>query len=528
MQAKKSGERLSAERNDLMKNTGPPDFMHTWAEPDLYILADRDLVDHSENSIRRFCPIEKHPVPVLVPDMPWEGVQADGMVESLQDPFYSTVLHDPSEHVFRCWYRPLNRYLSGCFQPPYANQESKVCYAISKDGTHWEKPNVGQVLFQGAYDNNMLRLADESFTGPSITAETLSTVFPYSRRNSDVRFAATAHERSDDPVYAKGITVCFSSDGVRWRMHYPPVLPLHGDCHTISWDPGNQCFLLTTRCHQHKTLCHRWGRPWKRHIALSKSRDLFHWTPPVTVLEADDEDPEDTQLYMMHIVPYGHAYLGQLLMLYTHEMILEDQLALSRDLVNWQRVGERQPFLERGPEGSWDSEHVTISNNPPYPEKGRLRFWYGGKCTPHYQAGYGALGTGTLRQDGFVCWEAGEKEGVVTTIPFLAPETQLALNVNATGGEVRVEVVDENGAPIAGCSRGDCSPIHGDHIRVPVQFKAGAPDHSPRENLFRFEGRVRFRFYLKNAKLYALKASGATPLWPEVRTSRQSKQGDAS
>ena len=245
---------------------------------------------------------------------------------------------------------------------------------------------------------------------------------------------------------------------------------------------------------------------------------MIHWTPLETILEADDKDPEDTELYKMYIVPYGHAYLGQLLMFYTHEMVLENQLALSRDLVNWQRVGDRRPILARGSEGSWDSKHVTLSDNPPHPEGKRMRFWYGGASAPHYQAGYGALGTGTLRRDGFVCYEAGKKEGVLTTIPFrVNGATQLSLNVDAADGEVRAEVVDKAGDPIEGCTREDCVPIRGDHVRTVVSFKAEAGRLADRGNRLRFADEVRFRFYLRNAKLYAFKAPNLSLRWPESR-----------
>jgi len=488
---------------------------HTWWEPDLYLMADRDLVAETENLVRRLRPVEKSPEPVIVPDQPWEGGGTGGKVESLQDPFYSTILFDPVERVFRCWYRPFNRFLGGFFRPPFTNQDSRLCYAESRDGFHWQKPHVRQVLFQGSLENNMLRLADSAYRGPATQADSLGTVIPWSAPGTAYRYAATIHTKFEDPVYPKGITVCFSPDGIGWRMHFPPVLPLDGDCHTLSWDPRENCYLLTTRSNQHTNLCRRWGRKWKRHIALAKSRDLFNWTPAATILEADEQDPDDVEIYMMHIVPYGHAYLGQLLMFYAHEMVLENQLALSRDLVRWQRVGERKPFLERGPEGSWDSKHVSLNKNQPHPEGDRLRFWYGGTSAPHYQAGYGALGTGTLRRDGFVGYEAGEEGGTLTTIPMLAPKVMAALNVDATDGEARVEVLDREGKPVEGCTREDCVPIHGDHVRALVQFRAGPGEYFRRGSLCRFQGPVRFRCHLKKATLYAFKATGVTPVWPE-------------
>jgi len=219
----------------------------------------------------------------------------------------------------------------------------------------------------------------------------------------------------------------------------------------------------------------------------------------------------------MYIIPYGHAYLGQLLMFYGHNLELDTQLALSRDLLHWQRVGERKPFLARGDEGAWDSKHVAITNNLPVPEGELMRFWYAGKNAPHYQAGYGALGTGTLRRDGFVCCEAGDKEGVVTTIPFRPPRrgaaTWLMLNVDAASGEVLAEITDLDGNPLDGVTKADCIPITGDHTRAVVGFKAEPKDYFHRGNFLRFDRDIRFRLYLRKAKLYALKIASYQPIW---------------
>lgn len=489
---------------------------HTWAEPDLYILADEDLIESSKNTVRRLCPIQKQGDPVIVPDKPWEGDIGDGPVNSLQDPFYSIVLFDPSERIFRCWYNTYHRFANRANVPPLANQGSSCCYATSPDGIAWEKPSVGRVLYEGSYTNNIVRFMDRAASvDPSVLAEQAWSIFPYHAPDSEDRFAASLFTHFDDPIYPRGITVCFSPNGLDWRMHFPPVLPLDGDCHSMGWDPNGKCFIATTRSHQHRNLCRRWGRRWKRHIALARSRDLFHWTPMSTVLEADDRDPEDAELYMMYIIPYGHAYLGQLLVFSTHEMVLEHQLALSRDLQHWQRVGDRKAFLPRGPEGSWDSKHVALTNNPPHPEGNSMRFWYGGKSAPHYQAGYAALGTGTLRRDGFVCYEAGDTEGVLTSLPVrVKGATWLGLNVDAANGEVLVEVVDRKGTPIEGCTRSDCVPIRGDHTRVIVNFKAGPGRYFDRGNWLRFPEEVRFRFYLRNARFYAFKARNLIPAWP--------------
>jgi len=514
-----------------------PSQAHTWAEPDLYILADEELIAECKNAVRRLCPIEKDADPVIKPDKPWEGLAPDGTVTSLQDPFYGTVLYDPAERIFRAWYNVYDRLANRIYSPPVVDQGYSCRYAVSEDGVNWEKPEIGEVLHNGSLRNNILRFKDVETQGTSNLGEQIWNVLPYSASERDYasgqtasrrivegppesedRFVASLQSSYPDPLYTHGITMCYSPDGIHWRMHFPPVLTYEGDCHGFCWDPVSRCFLLTTRSHEYGNLCGRWGHPWKRHIALFKSRDLLHWTAATTILEVDENDPEDAQLYLMYIIPYGHAYLGQLLMFYGQEMTLDVQLALSRDLTNWKRMPERTPILARGNEGSWDCRHVALTHNPPHPIGDEMRFWYGGKNAPHYQAGYGALGTGTLRRDGFACYEAGEKEGVVTTIPFRPPKpnqaTHLILNVDASKGEVLAEVTDVDGNPLDGATKADCIPIRGDHIRTVVNFKAGPGQYFSRGNFMRFAQDVRFRFYLRKAKLYAVKVANYEPQWP--------------
>ena len=511
-----------------------PSLAHTWAEPDLYILADDDLIAECRNAMRRQFSIEKEPEPVIRPDKPWEGLQPDGSVNSLQDPFYGTVLYDPSEGIFRAWYNVYDRFANRMYSPPVVSQGYSCRYAVSEDGVNWEKPEIGEVSYDGSLRNNILRFKGIQTEGTSCLGEQIWNVVPYGPEcasaqtdpgctlgevpHGEDRFVASLQSSYPDPLYTHGITMCYSPDGIHWRMHFPPVLTYEGDCHGFCWDPVSRSFLLTTRSHEYMNLCRRWGRQWKRHIALFRSRDLVHWTAATTILEVDEKDPEDAQLYLMYIIPYGHVYLGQLLMFYTHEMTLDVQLALSRDLLTWKRMPERTPMLERGEEGAWDCRHVALTHNPPHPMGGRMRFWYAGKNAPHYQAGYGALGTGTLRRDGFVCYEAGEEEGVVTTIPFRPPKpnqaTHLILNVDASNGEVLAEVTDVQGSPIEGCTKADCAPVRGDHIRTVVNFRAGPGQYFSRGNFMRFAEDVRFRFYLRNARLYAVKVANYEPQWP--------------
>lgn len=486
-----------------------------YAEPDLFLCVDDALVESQEGVERVFCPLEKHAGPVLELLKPWEGGDGARTRPVAQDPVVASVLWDRQKGEYAAWYNTCNRELALVADPaagpgtrPVRAEGSTICFATSKDGITWEKPNLGQVYYRGGWDNNMVNVT----VGP-VRTDHLSTVMPDFSGQWPGGLVGSIYSSFDDPIYKMGITQMHSEDGLDWTAHFPPTLPLDGDAHCLMWDPIRQCFLCTSRSAQRTRIVTRWrpkglDLPNKRHVALAMSRDLVHWTPMLDILDADEQDPKETQLYMMYIVPYGHAYLGFVELFYmAGDMLrgpLDMHLALSTDLVNWRRVGGRQAFIPRGPAGSWDAGHTLITTNPPFAEGDRLRFWYGGKDTEHWQRGTGAMSTGTIRRDGFGCWAGGPEGGTITTKPFdVRWATWPMLNVDARNGEARMEILTEDGQPLPGCAAADCVPITGDHLRATVEFK------SRFETFVRHTGKVRFRFHLKNAKLYAFKAQNA-------------------
>ncbi|MCM8770035.1 MAG: hypothetical protein NC911_10305, partial [Candidatus Omnitrophica bacterium] len=278
-----------------------------WAENDLFLMADQKLVEKAEKATFSVCQMEKHPEPVLIPEQTWEGGNGKHSKPVHQDPVDGSVLFDPEQEKFHCWYRIHSRLATA----------GNVGYAISRDGLNWEKPVVGLVQFEQSLKNNLVPISV-----PPIKSQHLSGVLPNYLDSLPAKLIGTVYSSFDDPIYSSGITFIYSQDGLHWQAHFPPVLPLDGDAHCLMWDPNNRCYLCTTRSYQHYHLVRRFQLKGmsqlrnKRHIALARSRDLVHWTPMVTVLEADQEDPENAELYLMYIIPYGNAYTGLVQLFY--------------------------------------------------------------------------------------------------------------------------------------------------------------------------------------------------------------------
>ena len=106
-----------------------------------------------------------------------------------------------------------------------------------------------------------------------------------------------------------------------------------------------------------------------------------------------------------------------------------------------------------------------------------------------------------LRRDGFVSIHAPYEGGEFTTPLLRFRGNQLVLNIeNASTGETRVEIQDENGKPIPGFTLEDCDLIHtANEINRSVLWKGIS-------SLEKIEGKpVRLRFVLRDTDLYAFR-----------------------
>jgi hypothetical protein len=84
----------------------------------------------------------------------------------------------------------------------------KICYAKSKDGVHWEKPELGLVEFNGSKKNNIVDL-----TVPNLWS-TCALLYDPADRDSSQRFKMAYEARYSGQLR---FCVAFSPDGFRWK-----------------------------------------------------------------------------------------------------------------------------------------------------------------------------------------------------------------------------------------------------------------------------------------------------------------------
>jgi hypothetical protein len=230
-----------------------------------------------------------------------------------------------------------------------------------------------------------------------------------------------------------------------------------------------------------------------------------------------------TELYNLDCVAYESVLLG-LFTIFRGERTDREKpndvcVGFSRDGFHFDR-GNRRPFLEVDEHvGSWNWGNVQSAGGCCLVVGDRLYFYVSGRKGVPGTSDPGVCSTGlaTLRRDGFASMDhtgnaapvqrvdQANAPGTLTTRPLRFTGKYLFVNVelDATAAELRVELLDRNGAPIAPFSSASCHPVRTGSTRTRVTWEQ-------RADLAAVSGEVvRFRFHLTHGRLYAFWVSAS-------------------
>ena len=437
---------------------------------------------------------------------------------------HGTVLFDEAAGLFKAWYLT----------------ETGIGYAFSADGLAWHKPVPD--LFQGvnAAPNTVYRGVHPDRFGRSDWKVDGCAVVMAPAHDPGCRYrmltfevAMDPEQRAKDPYGSYGYFAAFSPDGVHWSAEAEPVIsrredPEMSDAHTCGYDRLRGRFIAFTK--KHKVCPHGLGDQdtMLRVRGVAFSTDFRRWTRPVACLIPDDHDPRDVHFYRMNGWAYEGMYLGELEIYYSDPgrrdkpMMRDVQLVSSRDGELWWRAGGRQTYIACGPEGAWDSKLLDVNSAGPIRVGDALRIYYGGRCYPHNRhprffpgdwPRRAAIGMATLRRDGFVSYDADEQGTLVTKPIQFEGARELHLNVDASDGWARVEVLrsfEHIDVPeqervwrfagresCPGFTLDDAEPITGDCLDASATWRQGS-------DLSRLERQwIVLRFELHRARLYS-------------------------
>ncbi|MDB6169263.1 MAG: hypothetical protein JWM88_2127, partial [Verrucomicrobia bacterium] len=372
-----------------------------------------------------------------------------------------------------------------------------TCYAESRDGIAWTRPNLGLFEFNGSKENNI------------VWATTGSTnFFPFKDENpaapADQRYKAVGSSNYDGDKKKPVLLGFVSADGKSWRVAQEKPILTDGafdSLNVVFWDATKGLYVSIYRDFTFGV----------RSIKYATSKDFLSWTPGQW---ADFGDGPPEHLYTNATAPYfraPHIYLAmprRFLPFKTYFPEMEavtpgvsDAVFMStRDGVHWNRFEEA--FIRPGlHERNWAHRANTPSRGLLETGPEEISFF----VERDYTFPSNQIERFTVRTDGFVSANAGYPGGEFVTKPLIFTGTAMVLNYSTSGnGSIRIEVQDAEGHPIPGFLLEESPLLFGDKIAqvVPWKHPKGRTDSSP---FARLAGKpVRFRFVMRDADIYSV------------------------
>jgi hypothetical protein len=419
--------------------------------------------------------------------------------------------YDSKEKTFKLWYQ--------------AGWRDGTMIATSKDGLHWTRPESD--IEKG--NNRVLpKLPVASRHGTGVSFDP---------------FTIDASQRYKMLIYDEGKThAAVSADGIHWNPK--GELPECGDNATAFYNPFRNKWVISIRVQ--RTARNGRARNYREHedflqaihwtslsdnsaAQANSNSEEFEWagTDPLDLpdpemlakIPGNSADPavrrlygDPPQLYNLDAVAYESVMIGMFGILRgpTSGKVWDElkivkrndlHLAYSRDGFHWDRP-DRTPFLAcTRKDGDWESGYLHSGVGVLSVVGNQLYFYYSGwsgvgsKGPTTY--GGGATGVAMLRRDGFASMNADAKGGTLTTRPVTFKGKYLFVNVDAPKGELKAEVLDEQGNVIAPFTTENCHTFSGNQTCQRITWR-GADD------LGALAGKkVRFRFTLRDGQIYA-------------------------
>ncbi|HOM58634.1 MAG TPA: hypothetical protein PK770_02105 [Kiritimatiellia bacterium] len=456
-----------------------------------------DFLIASTTMVRTWHKAQKDPKnPVLRPETPLERGALGPIKTPMAAPFSGGVWFDATDRLYKCW------YCAGWFDG--------TAYAYSKDGYNWERP----VLKVDGKTNRIVK--PETRDGKNCHRDSAAVILDPDATDGN-RFKAFIWSRP------QGGEIFTSANGTDWEWR--AACAWSGDRSTLFYNPFRKVWCYSLRDF--------WSA---RSRQLAESKDFVAgvaYTNRVCWQRADccdrrdmrwvyceegnyEKEPPEPSLYNLDCVAYESLMLGVYAIMSGADnsefqrrgspKLTELHLGFSRDGYHFSRPEDRSPFIPASRTyGAWDRAYLHSNAAICLVKGDELLFYYTcfagqiGEWKDHPVGGLYTLaqmGIARLRRDGFASMDAGRCGGELVTRPIrFTRGDRLFVNANAAGGELKVEILDEDGQALAASK----------------PFTANAVKSEILGGLSSYAGKtIRLRFTARDTQLYAFWFSDAS------------------
>ena len=497
----------------------------------LQVLCDATTVDAAATTAERRQHRPEFAGTVLVHDRPWEGDMCG----------YYNILRDEDEKgvLYRMYYQGAAWGVKGS---RFGWTGLKICYAESRDGLAWTRPDLGIWTFNGSKKNNIILDRSQNYWDNFMVMKDPNPDCPAAERYKGIALYLTPTPGDPKRESERGLIYLSSPDGIHFkrermmmRRWQPPHNLSFDSLNVVFWDSVRKEYRMYLRGQvnlpDRPRYCHFETKPgapeWVRSVKVITSRDFKTWTEPVEI--GVDCKGGRFDMYTNNIEPYfrnPRLYLGfptryseRMVWTDTYDRLCSAQrrsersfrkpacgermregLAMTDAVVMWSADGQNftvgeEAFLTPGPEhdGNWVYGSCYLARGMVetpgrrgdanelsfYPYVGR----FSGNATE--------LDRYVLRMDGFVSYHAAVEPRKLVTRPIVFEGDELLVNfATSVYGYLRITVRGEDGQTAVS------HELFGDAVDRLVGFEKG--------DLAKFSGKpVTLTFEISDGDVYA-------------------------
>jgi len=445
--------------------------------------------------------------PIIKPDKPWEN---EGPAP-FAGPFSGGVWYDSRDKLFKMWY--IGSYIN------------YTCYATSKDGIHWDKPELDVVPGTNIVIDHGKGLgfvpSGSRWEEEQRPLDTTSVWIDYDNKDPQSRYKIFYTMWYKDKPDKWHLAYKCSADGIHWSEKPIAISGHVGDHTNAHYNPFRRKWVANIRYYNSE--------------AVGRSRAYVEADDPaeatriagqerqgkvVSWLGADaDLDPRNPTPHRRHIAPelyhfdaiaYESLMLGYFSILQgptndeCGELHIQKRnevlFGYSRDGFHYDRPDRRPVFYATEKAGAWNWGNVQPAGGACIVVGDKLYLYFTARDLPEKQKmwdGFVNTGLAFLRRDGFASMGSTADEGYLTTRPLEFNGNYLFVNTDCDQGRLKVEILDTYGKVIAPFTKENCELIAVDSTLQAVKWK-GAKDLSSL-----ISKPVRFRFHLRLGELYS-------------------------
>ena len=424
--------------------------------------------------------------PVLQPDNEWE-YNKNGPYAM---PFSDGIWYDEKEQKFKMW------YLTGA-----GREQSglRTAYAVSDDGIHWEKPDLGLFGNTNIVEN---------------TNRDACTIW-LDKKEADPskRYKMFMVQVTKDNLWP--MILKYSADGIHWSKGLAQSGGML-DRSTVFYNPFLSKWVLSMKAKAPigRARDYLEQKDEKQLVSLAhkvldsvKDANIVFWFGADVLEPRNPSYPDiEPQIYNHDATSYESIMLGYFVVWQGPENDVTAKLNIqkrnevligySRDGFHWSRPSHK-PFIGVNPvDEEWNWGNVQSVAGMPIIKGDSLYFYVSGRRLSKYSwDSYSSVGLATLRRDGFVSMNTSS-EGFLITRNITFKGDYFFVNADVKGA-LKVELQDENGKPIAGYTKDDCIVMKSNSTKYLITWKN-------KKNVIELRNKkIKAKFYLRNGDLYS-------------------------